>query len=90
MITKTNFVDMLRTDHEMTKKQAGELLDGVFNYIADMIEQDEVVQLQGIGTLRKVGRKEKKMKNIQTGEPLIVPAHNTCAFRVMASFKKSL
>ena len=90
MITKTNYVDMLRNDHGMTKKEAGEVIDGLFSYMADMVGQDEVVQLQGIGTLRKAPRKAKTMRNIQTGDLMTIPAHKTCIFKVVGSFKKSL
>jgi DNA-binding protein HU-beta len=65
----------------MTKVNAGQALNVVLTNIAGAMEKGERVTLSGFGCFKVVERATKRGRNPRTGEPLIIPAHNTVKFR---------
>jgi len=65
----------------MTKVRAQQALDQVLANMADAMEKGERVTLSGFGTFRVVERAEQKGRNPQTGQSILIPAHNVVKFR---------
>ena len=66
---------------DLTKVAAGKALDSVLAKMAEAMEQGERVTISGFGSFRVVERAEQKGRNPQTGQSLIIPAHNVVKFR---------
>lgn len=66
---------------ELTKVAAGQALDSVLAHMARAMERGERVTLSGFGSFRVVERAEQKGRNPQTGQSLVIPAHNVVKFR---------
>lgn len=65
----------------MTKSQAEQALNVVLNNMVNAMEKGEKVILTGFGSFRVVERAEQKGRNPQTGQDIVIPAHNVVKFR---------
>ncbi len=65
----------------MTKVRAELALNKVLAQMASAMEKGERVTLSGFGSFRVVERAEQKGRNPQTGQRLIIPAHNVVKFK---------
>ena len=58
----------------LTKKAATELVDVLFGTITESLAEGEDVRIQNFGTFKVSDRSERKGRNPQTGEELLIPA----------------
>lgn len=74
---KTNLIEVMAEQAEISKAEAGRQLDNVVNGVEKLLEGMEVgdkIQLIGFLTLEVVEKKEREATNPKTGEKIIVPA----------------
>lgn len=65
----------------ITKVRAEIALSSVLAQMSNAMEKGENVTLSGFGTFRVVERSEQKGRNPQTGESIVIPAHNIVKFK---------
>ncbi len=65
----------------ITKVQAEQALNRVLTNMVDAMEKGERVTLSGFGSFRVVERAEQKGRNPQSGESIVIPAHNVVKFK---------
>lgn len=65
----------------LTKVQAEHALNRVLANMADAMEKGERVSLTGFGSFKVVERAAQKGRNPQTGQSIMIPAHNVVKFR---------
>jgi DNA-binding protein HU-beta len=65
----------------MTKVRAEMALNKVLANLAEAMEKGERVTLAGFGSFKVVERAEQKGRNPQTGQSIVIPAHNVVKFR---------
>jgi nucleoid DNA-binding protein len=63
-------------------KDAKKAVNAVLSEITAALKEGQSVTLTGFGTFVIRTKKERAMKNIHTGEPIQVPAHNVVGFHV--------
>ena len=80
-MNKGELVASIAETGEMTKVAAGKALDSVLANMADAMKRGERVTLAGFGSFRVVERAEQKGRNPQTGQAIVIPAHNVVKFR---------
>ena len=85
--TKADFIKKLAKDHNMTQVEAGQIIDDFVGIIHDQVLAGNDVRLVGFGTFKLVHRNERHARNIRTGEPLDIPAHDVPAFKPSTAFK---
>ncbi len=73
-IGKADLVDLLASELDIPKKKAGEAVDFLLNKIVDTVAHGTEVRIPGFGVYKRVDRKERKARNLQTGETMLVPA----------------
>ena len=90
-ITKNDLKKLIAEEFETTQTGANDILDKVFNVLADVIvTQQKGVKLGEIGTLKVVHVPERDHRNPQTGESVTKPEHYALKFKVSDPFKKEL
>ena len=87
---KKEIVKELRENFGMKANVAGEVYDYFFSAITSRIKQNGKVALPGIGTLKVVQRAERKGRNPQTGEEMIIPARNALKFSAASAIKEAI
>jgi DNA-binding protein HU-beta len=75
---------------ELTKKATGELLDIVFDVVADSINDEKRFSYPSFGTFSVKHRKAREGRNPRTGKPIKIPASHTVAFKPAPSLKEKV
>ena len=75
---------------ELSKKAAGEILDGAFDEVKKAIRKDKRFSYPDFGTFSVKSRKARTGRNPQTGETIKIKASKTVGFKPAPSFKESL
>lgn len=70
-----------------TKKEAREVLEGVFEVFGDALVEGKKVPLDGLGKLEIRHRAARKGRNPQTSEEIEIPASNSIGFKVSKAGK---
>ena len=81
MANKAELIEKVAAATELTKKDATVAVDAVFNAIQEALASGEKVQLIGFGNFEVRSRAERKGRNPQTGEEIIIPASKVPAFK---------
>lgn len=89
-MTKSQMVEKLANAGDVTKKQAGAILEELVTMIVTSVKKGDPVKLPGLGTWRKVQTKARMGRNPQTGEPVKIPARKKVRFSVAKSFKEAV
>lgn len=90
MKTKQDLVSEVAKITGLTKKDAGLAVNTTFEVISDYLEKGETVRLIGYGNFEVRKRAERKGRNPQTGEEIIIPASKTPAFKAGKALKERL
>lgn len=80
-MTKTELVEAVARDLNMTRVDAQRAVEAVFGQIAEGLIRDQKVQIQGFGTFQTKLRKEREGINPQTKQRMTIPASKTVGFK---------
>ena len=73
-MTKADLVERVAEDAEMTKKDAEQLVEIIFESIVGTLNKGEKIELRGFGSFRVRERDARKGRNPKTGEAVNIPA----------------
>jgi integration host factor subunit beta len=80
-MTKADLVEKVAKDAEMTKKDAEQLVEIVFESIIGSLNEGEKIELRGFGSFRVRERNARKGRNPKTGEAVSIPAKRVAYFK---------
>ena len=80
-MNKTDLINKVAELTSMTKKDAVQSVEAVFNAISNALRAGEKVQLIGFGNFEVRERAARKGRNPQTGEEIVIPATKVPAFK---------
>lgn len=89
-MNKTDLIAAVSERTELTKKDAGNAVNAVFDVIAETLASGESVQLIGFGNFEVRDRAARKGRNPQTGEEIDIPASKTPAFKPGKQLKEAV
>ena len=91
-MTKAELVEKIYNKHSshMTKRLTGDLVDTMFDQLANCIKKDKRFSYPGFGTWTVRNRKARKGRNPQTGEAIKIKASKTVGFRPAKTLKGGL
>ncbi|QQG42737.1 MAG: HU family DNA-binding protein [Candidatus Giovannonibacteria bacterium] len=75
---------------DVSKKHAEEVVDFVFDSIADCLKKGEEVSIAGFGVFAVKERKARTARNPRTGEVVQVPAMTVPRFRAGKGLKEAV
>ncbi len=87
---KDEFVAKLAEKHGMSKKQTGEVLNSVFDEIADILKGGDKITFLNFGTFKVSERSARTARNPQTGATIQIPARKAPAFKAGKTLKEKL
>ena len=90
MAGKNDIIEHVAEAADLTKKQAGDVVDAVLGFVSDALTGGDKVQIAGFGTFQVSERKERQGRNPQTGEELKIPARTVPVFKPGAGLKAVL
>ncbi|MBK7704993.1 MAG: integration host factor subunit alpha [Acidobacteria bacterium] len=80
-MTKADLVERVAKEAELTKKDAEQLVEIVFDSIVDSLNEGEKIELRGFGSFRVRQRNERNGRNPKTGEAVSIPAKRVAYFK---------
>ncbi|SDW58715.1 bacterial nucleoid protein Hbs [Marininema mesophilum] len=80
-MNKTELIAQVAEKTNLTKKDATQAVDAVFNTITDALRSGDKVQLIGFGNFEVRERAARKGRNPQTGEEIQIAASKVPAFK---------
>lgn len=87
-MTKTDLVNSLAENFDITKKDAGLFIDAIFTKIADTLSKGEDVALTGFGGFKVVKRAARVGVNPQTGKKINIKATKVPRFKASKKLKE--
>lgn len=89
-MNKSELIDAIAAASDLTKSDAGKALDGFLDAVKTALGKGESVALVGFGTFSVKERAERKGRNPQTGEEIVIPAAKIPAFKAGKSLKDAV
>lgn len=86
-LNKKDLAQNLAENLGMDKKDALKSVDFIFSEMANALKNEKVVDIASFG---KLYVKERKAKNPQTGEEIIISAKKVPAFKASKTLKESI
>ena len=89
-MTKVELIAAVAADAGLTKKDAEKAVNSVVNAITEALKQGDKVSLVGFGTFEVRERPERKGRNPQTKQEIVIPASKVPAFKAGKALKDSV
>ena len=89
-MNKAELISAVAEKSELTKKDAEKAVNSVISVITDALANGERVQLVGFGTFEVRDRAERKGRNPQTREEIVIPASKAPVFKAGKALKDSV
>lgn len=86
-MTKNDLVEQLAQEYELTKTFARDIVDNIFDKMADAVRKGEEVSIFGFGKFKLADRKARKGRNPQTGETIKIAASKNVKFEQAKALK---
>ena len=80
----------LAEKHEMSKKQAGAVLEDLVTMVTKHLKKGDKVRITGLGILQVRKRPARMGRNPATGEAIKVPARKVPKFTAGAALKRTI
>lgn len=80
-MTKADLVEKVASEAEMTKKDAEQLVEIIFDSIISTLNKGEKIELRGFGSFRVRQRNARQGRNPKTGSAVNIPAKRVAYFK---------
>lgn len=81
-MNKTELINQIAESADISKKAAGEALQGFMKAVSDTMIKGDKLQLIGFGTFSVSERSARTCRNPQTGKSMKIPAKKVVKFKV--------
>ncbi|MFJ7978355.1 HU family DNA-binding protein (plasmid) [Peribacillus sp. JNUCC 23] len=89
-MNKTDLVNAVATQAELTKEDAKKAVDALIGTISTTLAKEEKIQLVGFGTFEVRDRAARTGRNPQTGEEIQIAASKVPAFKPGKELKEAV
>ncbi len=90
MAGKADIIEAVASGADVTKKQAGEAVDSLFDFITGALADGERVQVPGFGTFLISERAARKGRNPRTGAEIDIAASKVARFKAGKALKDAV
>jgi integration host factor subunit alpha len=89
-MTKASIVDEVYETVGVTKKEAADFVDAVFETMKETLEDGEEIKVSGFGKFEVRKKGERVGRNPRTGVEIMIPERHVLRFKVSQVFKDEL
>jgi len=89
-VNKAELISAVAEKSELTKKDAEKAINALVSVITDALANNDKVQLVGFGTFEVRERAERKGRNPQTKEEIVIPASKAPVFKAGKALKDAV
>jgi DNA-binding protein HU-beta len=89
-MNKDDLIKAVAEHAQITKTNAAQAIDGIFESITNSLKKGEAVTLVGFGSFKVSKRAARQGRNPRTGEPLSIPAATVPSFTAGKGLKDAI
>ena len=89
-MTKTELIEKMAAESELSKKDAGAALDAFINVVTETLKTDEEIALIGFGGFKSAIRAERQGRNPATGVAMTIPEKRVPSFKAGKALKDAV
>lgn len=89
-MTKADIVDKVAEKCGISKKDSIDMVESVFSILKATLENREDIKISGFGKFEVKNKHERKGRNPQTGETIIISERRVLTFRPSTILKNSI
>lgn len=89
-MTKADIVEKIHDKIGFSKKESAELVDMVFDIIKGTLEEGEKIKIAGFGNFVVKDKADRRGRNPQTGDEIIISARKILTFKPSQVLKASI
>ncbi len=89
-MTKADIVERVSEKNGITKKESINMVETVFSILKSTLENGEDIKISGFGKFEVKNKHERRGRNPQTGEDIIIEARRILSFKPSAILKQSV
>ena len=89
-MTKAEIVEKLQAGTGLTRKESAEMMEAVFSSIKSTLEQGENLKIAGFGNFMVKQKNNRRGRNPQTGETIIISARSVVTFKPSAIMRNRI
>jgi len=89
-MTKADIVERVAEKCGISKKDSIDMVESVFNVLKSTLENGEDIKISGFGKFEVKKKHERKGRNPQTGESIIIDARRILSFKPSTILKESI
>lgn len=80
-MTKADIAEKIHTGTDLSKKESAEMMEAVFSIMKTTLESGENLKISGLGNFIVKQKKDRRGRNPQTGESIIIEARRILTFK---------
>ena len=89
-LTKAHLIDSIHEKTGLSKQEATQLTDSIFETIKQTLESGEDVLISGFGKFSVKEKKQRKGRNPATGDDLILRERRVVTFKCSGKLRKKI
>ena len=89
-MTKADIVERVAEKCGISKKDSIDMVESVFSVLKTTLESGEDIKISGFGKFEVKNKHERKGRNPQTGESIIIDARRILSFKPSTILKESI
>lgn len=89
-MTKADIVEKVAEQCGISKKDSIDMVESVFNVLKTTLENGEDIKISGFGKFEVKNKHERKGRNPQTGESIIIDARRILSFKPSIILKNAV
>lgn len=89
-MNKTDLIQRLADQHQLSKAEAGRILDTLLDTVVTAVKKGDAVTIPGFGSFKQHARAARNGVNPSTGDKIKIPAAKLPKFTPGATFKAAV
>lgn len=89
-MTKADIIEQIHQKTGFSKKESSELVETVLDILKDTLEAGEHVKVAGFGKFEVKQKKDRRGRNPQTGEAIMIEARRILSFKPSAILRDAI
>jgi len=89
-VTKADIVDRIHEQIGFSKKEASDLVEGIFEILKSALENGEKVKISGFGNFVISEKRPRRGRNPQTGDEITITGRRVLTFKSSHVLKKTM
>lgn len=89
-VTKADIAKTICAQSTMKQQHVKKVLDSMLGLMKKALKEEREMLLSGFGKFETFTKKNRKGRNPQTGEEIVLESHDVLAFRISRKFKAAM